>query len=312
MKCLVTGSAGFIGHLLSQRLSKEGYSVVAFDYKTQQQLSDKIQYITGDITDPSSLEDICQNIDVVFHCAALVKDYGPEDQFYIINVEGTKNIVKACQSASIQQFVFLSHIRYESEKMVSNYSNTKVLAEEFLMNEYKKKSFPVVIIRPGNVYGPHATTWVLRPLKAIQKNRISLINHGKGIFLHTYIDNLLDALLLTINNQKVIGKQIDITDGDNEITWGGYLNSLATFAGKEAIQRNMSKTTALFLSKLMMMVHSILKIEPLVTPMAVHIFTNTHTVSIEDAQQLLGYKPKIDYHEGMKRTRKWLEDEEYL
>jgi len=312
MKCLVTGAAGFIGRLLSQRLIKEGHSVIAFDYKTQQQPLDDIQYVTGDITDPSSLENICQNIDVVFHCAALVKDYGPKDQFYAINVKGTKNMVKACQSTSIQQFVFLSHIRYESEKMVSHYSKTKVLAEEFLMNEYIKNGFPAVIIRPGNVYGPHATTWVLRPLKAIQKNRISLINHGKGIFLHTYIDNLLDALLLTINNKKAIGKQIDITDGDNEITWGDYLNALAEFTGKKTIQRNMSKTTALFLGKLVMMAHSILKIEPLVTPMAVHIFTNKHAVSIDEAQLLLGYQPKIDYREGMKRTRRWLENEQYI
>ena len=186
------------------------------------------------------------------------------------------------------------------------------MAEQYLLDKHKNDDFPVVIMRPGNVYGPGATTWVLRPLRAIQKNKIALIDKGGGIFLHTYIDNLIDALLNAMQEPKAIGETIDITDGDNSITWGEYLNALAEIAGKNPIKRNMSKNTALILGKIMILLYNLFRIEPMVTPMAVEVFTNQNKISIEKAQKLLGYKPKIDYKEGMKQVENWLKSEGYI
>jgi len=262
MKCLVTGAAGFIGGALVKRLVKEGYEVKALIHKTKpKNYEKKATYVSGDITQFESLKPILKDVDFVFHCAALVKDYGPKKNFYKINLEGTKNVVNTSQECKIKKFIFLSHIRYESEKSYSYYSETKVLAEQFLIEKFKREEFPVIIIRPGNVYGPGATTWVLRPLEAIQKNRISLVDHGKGIFLHTYIDNLLDAIIASLNEPKALGKTIDITDGDNNTTWKEYFNTIAKIARKPNIERNMSKKTAFLISKLMIGLNKIVKIE---------------------------------------------------
>lgn len=313
MRCLVTGAAGFIGSALIKRLVTEGHAVRGLYHKIQSQTTGKkIDYVLGDITDRESLQPVVEDIDVVFHCAALVKDFGPKDNFYKINVEGAKNIVETCKACNIKRFIFLSHIGYESKKGVGYYSKTKALAEDYLLERYKEDKFPVVIIRPGNLYGPNATIWVLRPIKAIQRNRIALINNGNGIFLHTYIDNLLDALISAMESPKAVGEIIDVTDGDNNTTWGEYLDTLAEIAGKEPIKKNMSKNSAMALSKIMMLLYNIFRIEPLVTPTAVNIFTNTQSISIEKAQKLLGYKPKIDYKEGMKRVKKWLLEENYI
>jgi nucleoside-diphosphate-sugar epimerase len=232
--------------------------------------------------------------------------------FFKINFEGTKNLSKLSEEYRIKKFIFLSHIRYESEKSVSYYSLTKALAEQFLIDKYKKNKFPTIIIRPGSVYGPGATTWVLRPLKSIQDNKISLIDNGNGIFLHTYIDNLLDAIIATLNEPNALGKTFDITDGDNSTTWGEYFNTIAKMASKPIIKSNLSKRNALIVSKLMMFLNKIIKFEPWVTPMAVRILTNKNKVSIEKAKNLIGYKPKIDYHEGIKRVETWLKEENYI
>ena len=186
MKCLVTGSAGFIGSSLVKRLLKEGYEVKALIHDTKPKYyEEKAEYIEGDITNFDSIRTLVKDVDVVFHCAAYVKDYGPKKTFYSINVEGTKNLVNACKDVDIKRFVFLSHIRYESSKKFGLYTETKRLAEQFLFDEYKKNGFPVVIIRPGNAYGPGGSIWVIRILKSIQRGRVTLINHGNGIFLHT-------------------------------------------------------------------------------------------------------------------------------
>jgi len=313
MRCLVTGSAGFIGGSLIKRLAKEGHDVKGLIHKTKPKYYEKkAEYVTGDITDISSLKPLVRDIDVVFHCAAFVKDYGSKKTFYEINFEGTKNLVSACEISGIKKFIFISHIRHEFERDIEYYTKTKAMAEQYLLYKFKKNNLPVVIIRPGNVYGPGATTWVIRPLKAIQKNRIALIDNDKGIFLHTYIDNLLDALLSAMEEPKAVGETIDITDGDSSITWGEYLNELARIAGKKNIKKNMSKNTALMLSKVMILLYKVFRIEPMVTPMAVHIFTNTKSISIEKAESILGYCPKVDFKEGMRRVEIWLRNEGYV
>ena len=313
MRCLVTGAAGFIGGALVRRLASDGYFVRGIIHQMQPSFTHKnVEYVTGDITNQEFLNSIMDQIDVVFHCAAVVKDYGRKKEFYQINVEGTQHLVTACETHAVNRFVFLSHIQYESKNSIPYYRKTKALAERFLLEKYAQKQFPVTIIRPGNVYGPGATTWVLRPLQAIQKNRIALIDHGTGLFLHTYIDNLIDAIFASVKTTDAIGQTIDITDGDNTTTWGEYLNRLVKMAHKPPIQRNMSKTTALLISKFMMATYTLFRIEPWVTPMAVEIFTNHQTVSIEKAKTLLGYTPKVDYLDGLQQVEHWLNTEGYI
>jgi len=258
MRCLVTGAAGFIGNALTKRLAEEGHKVKGVIHqKKLQSLVKNVEYVTGDITDKESIKSAFKDVDVVFHCAAVVKDYGPKKMFYKINLEGTKNVVEICEEYGVKRFIFLSHQTYEPKEKLEFYSKTKALAEQYLNEKYKRGEFPVVIIRPGNVYGPGDAIWVIRVLKAIKRNRVTLINEGKGIFLHTYIDNLIDALMAAMKEKKAIGKTIDVTDGDNNISWAEYLNSLARMAGKNPIEKNLSKNTALLIGKAMIFLHSL-------------------------------------------------------
>ena len=311
MKCLVTGTSGFIGNALINRLAEQNNSVKALIHtnKPKKQIKD-VKYITADITNPESLKEACSGVEVVFHCAALVKDYGFRKDFYKVNVKGTKNVVNAC--SNLKKFIYVGHIFYESEKKFGYYSQSKRLAELYLLEKYKKEKLPVIILCPGNVYGPRASTWVLRPLQAIKNKKIALINHGSGIFLHTYIDNFLDAIMLATQKPNLFGRTINITDGDNSTTWKTYLNDLAKIVGEKPINKNISKSTAILLSKLSMANYYLTRKEPLVTSTAVKIFTNKQKISIKNAENLLGYKPKIDYPKAMNYIKEWLEEEHYV
>jgi len=310
MNCLVTGASGFIGNALVHCLCENKHNVIGLIHThTPPKKHPKAVYIIDDIVDPGEqLKQACEKTDVVFHCAAFVKDYGPKNVFYDVNVKGTKNIVYNCKK-SLKRFVFLSHIPYEKVTSSNYYNKTKMLAESYLNQQYKDHDFPIVIIRPGNVYGPGATTWVIRPLQAIKKDRIALIDHGSGIFHHTYIDNLLDALVAAAKKENIVGSSINVTDGDDNVTWGTYLNDLAALIDKDPIRKNLSKSTALFIGNVMMILHKLFGINPWVTPQAVETFTNKKEVSISKAKKLLDYTPKIDYDEGMKQVKKWIESE---
>jgi nucleoside-diphosphate-sugar epimerase len=109
-----------------------------------------------------------------------------------------------------------------------------------------------------------------------------------------------------MNVPKIEGKTIDITDGDNSITWGKYLNDLAKIAKQAPIKKNVSKKTALIIGNLMLFVNKVFRTEPWVTPVAVSILTNNKKVSIDKAEKLLGYKPIISYNKGIENIKKWL------
>lgn len=312
MNCLVTGASGFIGSHLVKRLSQSGHHVRAVHHESPFRFDhENIDSITADMTNPSSLSNLVQEGDVVFHCAGLVKDFGSSQEIIKANFHGTQYLAEACRK-KIQRFIFLGHLHTLATKKRGAYSRSKALAEEYLLQQYRDDDFPVVIIRPGNVYGPGATTWCLRPLQAIQQDRIALINHGAGLFLHTYIENLLDALLSALTTSHIEGEVFDITDGDNSTTWKTYLNDLAALAGKPPISRNISKTPAWLVSQLMMVRYYLFDTAPLLSPTAVRLFTNTTPVSIEKATKLLGYTPAIDYTEAMRRIALWLKTEQYI
>ena len=313
MKCLVTGAAGFIGSSMVSRLIREGYEVKAIIHNsTPLKKEDKVEYITGDITDINSIEKAFKDVDYVMHFAANVRDYGPKQPFYDINYKGTKNLAFLSEKYNVKRFIFLSHIRYESGSDFGLYAKTKYLAENFLLEKNKENNFPVVIIRPGNVYGPGATTWVLRILELLKKNRILFIDDGKGIFLHTYIDNLLDVIMLSLQNNEVIGDDFNITDDDHSITWKKYFDDLAEIAKLKPVSRKISKKTALRIGKFMIFLNKIFKIKPWVTPVAVNILTNYDHISIEKAKKILKYSPKVNYEEGLKRVKEWLISENYI
>ncbi len=313
MRCLVTGAGGYIGSSLVKRLVKENFDIVGLIHKSLPDISvPSVNYIEGDITDIRSVKKALNDIDIVFHCAALVKDFGPEEQFYNVNFKGTKNIVSACKYAEIKRFIYISRIKQEDKKIKNPYAKTKAMAEDFLIDEYENERFPVIIIRPGNVYGPGANTWVLKPLKSIQQNRIALVDGGKGIFLHTYIENLIDALISSIKKPGIIGETIEITDGDNSITWGRYLNDLSIISRGFPIKKNFSKNFALTIGKFMLILNKIFNIDPWVTPAAVNILTNNKQISIAKAKNLLNYSPKINYDEGMIQVENWLKNEVFI
>jgi nucleoside-diphosphate-sugar epimerase len=301
----ITGITGYIGSQLLNRLINQGHTIRALIHKKPPtKTSTQIEYITGDLQDKTSLKKFTKNLDTIIHCAALVKDYGPRHQFYTINYQGTKNLVNTCPT-SLNRFIYLGHIDYSHDKN-NPYTRSKQQTEHWLTQHHQDHNFPSIIIRPGNVYGPEATTWVLRPLRAIQHNRIRLINHGSGIFHHTYIDNLIDAVLLAHKSDVIYGETLDITDNDTTITWKRYFNDLATMLNKPPIKKNLSKSTALIIAHLSMLTSRLFNTPPLISPMAVKIFTNTAPISIQKAQQQLHYQPKITYPQAIKEINKWV------
>jgi nucleoside-diphosphate-sugar epimerase len=154
-----------------------------------------------------------------------------------------------------------------------------------------------------------APTWVVRPMQAIKLKKIALIDGGCGIFHHTYIDNLVDVLVQTMDTRDIDGEIFNITDGDNSVTWKRYFDDLCLILGLQPIDKDFSSSFAKLLGHIMLFRERFFGISPLITPYAVEIFANTTKVFIEKAQQQLDYAPRIEYEEGIIRIEQWINEQ---
>lgn len=326
---LVTGGTGFIGRYLVRRLIEEGHTVRVLARsvdKARDLFGDAIEVIEGDISKVEALKKGVDRADYLFHLAAQVGDYGPKKEFYRVNVEGTRALLDAWEEANGGDkkgcFVYMSTNAVTGMKRTkvtdesAPYSNTgghygitKGIAEKMILDRCAENGLHGVVVRPSVVYGPGSTNWVLRPLERIKAGKMIYIDGGRGYCWHVYVDNLIDAVILAAESDKAAGEIFIISDGNNETTWREYFTKLAICAGCPTDAKNLPKFVAMTAGRAMYLLYKLFSIKPVLTPMNVGILTSGAGVSIEKAKTILGYKPKVDLDEGMRRVGVWLKEE---
>ena len=321
MKNLVTGASGFIGRNLVQKMEKKEIEARVLVRRTSniRRLSElkNVEICFGDITDFSSAKQAVKGCQVVYHLAGLVSDWGDYRKFYKANYLGSKNILQASIRAKVKKFIYISTMGVLNLKgggpiledhpcshFSSSYSRSKAEAEK-LVRKFRD-SIPTVIIRPGVVYGPEDPQCTLRTLNFARKNLLFVINQGKGIFPHLYIDNLVDAILLAAQRKEAIGEIFNITDGVNTPV-GEFFKYLNQIAGKGNIHLSFPYPVAWGLAFLMDTIAKLTGKPPLLSWTGLEFLSLKCRFDISKAIEKLGYKPSIPLKEGMKRVKCWWE-----
>jgi UDP-glucose 4-epimerase len=172
MKFVVTGGAGFIGSHLIERLVADGDSVIVIDnlntgkLSNLSKVSDKINFVQGDIRDAKLLEEKLQNVDGVFHEAALAsvqESFSKIEEYNQVNVNGTENILKLAKKYGFKIVYASSSSVYgnpvkipiqedDPKNPINPYAQTK-LEDESLATRYAKEGVKVIGLRYFNVFG---------------------------------------------------------------------------------------------------------------------------------------------------------------
>src|SRR4051794_39889519 len=105
---LITGGSGFFGNLIARRLVARGDKVNVLDIWEDPTRPKEIDYFQCDILDPNGLREAMRGISVVHHNAALVPLTKAGEQFWTVNVEGSRNTAQAAVEAGVQAFVYMS------------------------------------------------------------------------------------------------------------------------------------------------------------------------------------------------------------
>jgi len=324
---LVTGASGFIGSRLAERLAtEEGVRVRAMvrDPKKAKRLQNlPLEVVRADLLDLESLRKAVDGCDLVFHCAAVVRETGDRDEFFGTNVKGTENILRISRDAGVKKFIHFSSVSVYGmdppdrvdettpfQPCGNLYCDTKIAAERAVWAAYHEARLPVVVIRPANVYGPYSNPWTVRPIKLINSGQMILINGGTGLCNYVYIDNLLDATLAGAKRDESVGEVYLVSDG-MPVTWKEFFGYYAQMAGKPGI-RSVPEWAGKAIALGMEISSKLTGKPPKITREAVGFLTRKARFGIEKARHELGFQPRFSLGEGMKLTEQWLREAGYL
>jgi nucleoside-diphosphate-sugar epimerase len=256
----------------------------------------------------------------VVHAAAWTGSAGLSAELaWRTNVEGTANVLAAARAAGVERFVYVSsvavyglnHAALVDETMPTPpvgqlYPDSKIAAEAAV----RGSGLSYVIVRPASTYGPRGTAWTVGPVEQIKRGRLVLLGRDDGLVTPGYVDNVVDGLWLALTHPAAAGEAFNICD-DRAVTYREFYLAYARMLGKESLPTAPGWLVLLSRSAPARLLRRLLG-RPPIGPWSLHFRRNPSQFSVEKAKRLLGYRPAVDFTEGMRCTEAWLRAEGYL
>ena len=263
MLVAVTGANGFIAKHLCQELKSHGFSLKRIQRKSS--LEEDVVQIEN-IDSRTDWSKVLSNVDVIVHCASLV--HQPEsisskvtEKYYEINSYGTKNLAEQAAEIGVKRFIFISSIKVNGETTNINYpfdqyskpspkdaySQSKLLAEDYLLEISAKTGLEVVIIRPPLVYGPGVGANFKKLLALIYKGYPLPFGKFKNRRSLIFVGNLVSFITRCIQSEKAVGKILLVSDNET-ISTKDLIRSLAKAMQKRSLIFNLPLYILLFIA----------------------------------------------------------------
>lgn len=304
---LITGVAGFIGSSIARALLARGETVRGIDnYATGKkenidEIAGSIDFHEGDITDLDAMHRACRGVDFVLHQAAIpsvpksvVDPLGSN----CANVDGTVNVLVAARVAKVKRVVYAASSsaygdtptlpKHEAMKPdpISPYAVAKLASEHYMVSFYRCYGLETVCLRYFNIFGPRQDP--SSPYSGVLAKFITQMLRGEQPIIFgdgeqsrdfTYIDNAVEANLLACKADaaRAAGEVFNVATGRRVTLNETYraLQPLTSYTGEPKYGPSRGGDVK----------HSL--------------------ADISKAQAGLGYKPKIDFEEGLRRTVEW-------
>jgi nucleoside-diphosphate-sugar epimerase len=321
MKALVTGAGGFIGSFLVKGLVERGHSVRGLflpgeDASAAEKLG--VEVFRGDLTKPESLAGAADGIDVVFHLATRVLDWGRTELFRRVMVVGTENLLVECRG-KIRRFVYFSSVAAlglgrdidglaEDAPRVQcgvPYCDTKGQAEDLVAHFCGEAGMEYVIVRPANVIGP-GSVWVRDVLDAYYRGPLPLISGGRVPGAFVWVTNLADGAITAAEKKEAAGKTYHFRD-DYRITWEGYQRFLGSLVGKRPAG-NIPFSLAWGLGGVLEAILSPLGIRPPLTRLAAGVMGKNLDVDTTRAKKELGWTGRVGEAQALAEIERWVKE----
>lgn len=327
MKALVTGGGGFLGKAIVEQWLARGHEVRSFSRGHYQELEDLgVDCRRGDLADAQAVSDAVNGVDLVFHTAALPGIWGAYEDFYNTNVKGTENVITACRAHGIKKLVYTSSPSVVSngqdlegvnesqpygERFEAYYPQTKAMAEKLIVAA-NDSELATVSLRPHLIWGPGDHHIMPRLIQRSTAGKLKRIGSCNKLVDTIYIDNAAEAHLLAADRlspgSEIAGKVYFLSQDEPVPCWD-MINHFLAAADAPLVTKTVPLPLAYAVSCCMEAVYTIfgVKKEPPLTRFVVHQFSTAHWFDISAAKKDLGYVPKINNEEGLKRLKESLQ-----
>jgi nucleoside-diphosphate-sugar epimerase len=312
-KYLITGGAGFLGINLARYLLRKGHNVATFDLAEfdYPDTRDKVTHYKADIRDKAALDAVMSGVDIVVHSAAALPLYTKEE-IYSTDIVGTRNVLQSACEHNVERVIHISstavygipdhHPLRENDKLegVGPYGEAKVEAEQVCL-EYHKRGMCVPILRPKSFIGPERLgVFALFYDWAKDGKNFPMLGSGNNRYQLLDVEDLCDAIYLvaTLESDRVndvfnIGaKEFSTMKADYQavLDYAGFGKKIVPLPAGPAIWalRILEK----------------MKISPLYK-WVYETASKDSFVSIEKAEQVLGFKPLYSNQEALIRNYQW-------
>jgi nucleoside-diphosphate-sugar epimerase len=309
MRYLITGGSGYFGALLRDRLLKSGKQVRVFDLVDTPDRPTKVEFVQGDIRQPSDIEAACADCTAVFHCVAQVPLAKDRHLFKSVNVDGTENLLRAARTAAVRKVVCVSSsaifgapktnpvTEQTPPAPAEAYGRAKLAAEQ-LCQRFAADGLDVTIIRPRTILG-HGRLGIFQILfEWIRESyNVPVLGRGDNLYQFVHADDLADACLLSAERT---GPTIYNCGTDRFGTMRASLESLCMQAGTGSKVRSVPMAPATWLMRL----SNSLGISPL-GPYHALMYGRSLYFDISKARTELGWVPRFSNEEMLVQSYRW-------
>ncbi|MFZ5955055.1 MAG: NAD-dependent epimerase/dehydratase family protein [Nanoarchaeota archaeon] len=318
MEVLVTGAPGWLGTSLVEELVKKRFKVrclvlEGLDSSYLEKLGAVV--IKGNVLNRETLDKATKGVDIVFHCAGIIHPKKIKE-LYQVNYFGTKNLLDSAIDSGVKKFILVSsnspmgcneyrEILFKEDDPYNpykNYGKSKMLAEKYANYMFKEGKIDVTIIRPCWFYGPNQPLRQTTFFKMIKKGNPIVFGDGQNLRSMSYVDNIVQGLILAAESKKSSGQTYWIADSKPYSTLEiyGTIADLLNVKLKPRFVPGLMSTMCEISDGILQGTGLYIK--------EIHVageMNKNIACSIEKARKELGYNPKIDLREGMKRSIEW-------
>ena len=313
-RVFITGANGFIGRALARRYRDYGAEVCGVDMSADPAWN----VVAGDVREVDRWRRHLEGADLVIHTAAVVSMVAPMRAAWEVNCHGTRRLLTACREGGTARFVQLSSVAAfgfdfpdgvdESWPLITNgnsYTDTKITGEHTVLAAHAGGELDCTIIRPGDVYGPASRAWVVVPVQMMKSRQFILPDRGRGIFSPIYIDDLVDGLVLAAGLQQGAGQVFTLAHGTG-VTCAEFFGHHWRWLGRKGSIPSLPRSVAIGLAEAGAKLARLAGKNSEMGRGTIGLLSRRGTYSIEKARRLLGFEPKVDLAEGMRRSEAWV------
>lgn len=330
MTVLVTGATGFTGGHLAAALASRGYAVRALvrpesaaRFRTSRAAAAGVAAVEGDVRDAEAVERACAGVEVVYHIAATYREAGQPDAAYRkVNVDGTAHVLEGSRRSGVRRVVHCStggvhgHVERPpaDEDAPFNpgdiYQETKLEAEHVARAFGLERGLDVVVARPIGIYGPGDRRF-LKMFRGLARRRFPMLGSGDVFYHLTFVDDLVEGFRLCAEVPAAAGRTY-ILGGARYTTLNELVALVAEELGVAPPRRRLPVWPFWTAGLVCELVCVPLRIEPPIYRRRVDFYTKSRAFDISRARRELGYDPKVDIREGVRRTIAWYREQGWL